>query len=288
MSITPEPVIPVPVSLSGVLKRSKELETVSDTSRLDTELLLSHVLKKNRAFLYTWPEQQLSADEQTAFQALFNRRIKGEPIAHLIGTREFWSLSLNVSPATLIPRPETELLVELALELPLTEQATVLDLGTGTGAIALALASEKPLWRICAIDTVVEAVALAERNRQQHGFENVRVFRSDWFSELGEQQFDLVVSNPPYIDANDEHLQQGDVRFEPGSALVASELGLSDLHAIVTGAGLHLKSGGWLILEHGYEQGDGIRQIMSKAGFSEVVTHVDLAGLDRATICCKT
>ncbi|MBQ0711849.1 MAG: peptide chain release factor N(5)-glutamine methyltransferase [Porticoccus sp.] len=274
----------MPVTLSELLKRSDELATVSDTSRLDTEVLLCHVLGKNRTFLYTWPEQLLSTSQQNQFQTLFNRRLKGEPIAHLTGTREFWSLSLNVSSATLIPRPDTELLVELALGLSLAEQAAVLDLGTGTGAIALALASEKPHWNICAVDAVAEAVALADENRRQLGFDNVRVFQSDWFSELNGQTFDLVISNPPYISASDDHLQQGDVRFEPGSALVADEAGFADLSTIISNANLHLSLGGWLILEHGYEQGDEVRQMMSLAGFSRVATHTDLAGLDRATI----
>lgn len=278
----------VPVTISELLKRSDELTTVSDTSRLDTEVLLCHILGKNRTFLYTWPEQLLSTSQQHQFQALFTRRLKGEPVAHLTGTREFWSLSLNVSSATLIPRPDTELLVELALGLPLAEQAAVLDLGTGTGAIALALASEKLHWNICAVDAVAEAVALADENRRQLGFDNVRVFQSDWFSELNGQTFDLVISNPPYISASDDHLQQGDVRFEPGSALVADEAGFADLGTIISNANLHLNSGGWLILEHGYEQGDEVRQMMSLAGFSRVATHTDLAGLDRATIGHKT
>jgi release factor glutamine methyltransferase len=274
----------VSVTISELLKRSDELTTVSDTSRLDTEVLLCHILDKNRTFLYTWPEQLLSTAQQHQFQVLFDRRLNGEPVAHLTGTREFWSLSLNVSSATLIPRPDTELLVELALGLSLAKQAAVLDLGTGTGAIALALASEKPHWNICAVDVVAEAVALADGNRQQLGFDNVRIFYSHWFSELSDQTFDLVISNPPYISATDDHLQQGDVRFEPGSALVSDEAGLADLGTIISNANLHLNPEGWLILEHGCEQGDRVRQMMSQAGFGRVATHVDIAGLERATI----
>ncbi len=288
MAVIPVPDTHVSVTISELLKRSDELTTVSDTSRLDTEVLLCHILGKNRTFLYTWPEQLLSTSQQHQFQALFSRRLKGEPIAHLTGTREFWSLSLNVSSATLIPRPDTELLVEIALGLSLAKQAAVLDLGTGTGAIALALASEKPHWNICAVDAVAEAVALADENRQQFGFDHVRVFQSDWFSELSGQTFDLIISNPPYISASDDHLQQGDVRFEPCSALVADKSGFADLCTIVSCAGLHLNPGGWLILEHGYEQGDEVRQMMSLAGFSGIATHADLAGLERATIGHKT
>jgi release factor glutamine methyltransferase len=282
------PVSLVPATISELLKRSDELATVSDTSRLDTEVLLCHILGESRTFLYTWPEHLLSTSQQHQFQVLFNRRLKGEPVAHLTGTREFWSLPFNVSPATLIPRPDTELLVELALDLPLADQAAVLDLGTGTGAIALALASERPHWSICAIDAVAEAVALAEENRQQFGFDHVRVFQSDWFSELGGQTFDLMISNPPYISASDDHLQQGDVRFEPGSALVAGEAGFADLGTIISNAKLHLNPEGWLILEHGYEQGSEVRRMMSLAGFDGVATHADLAGLERATIGQKT
>jgi release factor glutamine methyltransferase len=274
----------VPVTVSEILKRSEELASVSDTSRLDTEVLLCHILSENRTFLYTWPEHVLSAAQQCQFEVLFDRRLSGEPVAHLTGTREFWSLPFHVSPATLIPRPDTELLVELALDLQLADQSAVLDLGTGTGAIALALASERPSWSICAIDAVAEAVALADKNRQQFGFDQVRVFQSDWFSELGGQTFDLIVSNPPYISANDHHLQEGDVRFEPDSALVADEVGFADLGTIISNASLHLNPEGWLILEHGYEQGDDVRRMMSLAGFEGATTHADLAGLDRATI----
>jgi release factor glutamine methyltransferase len=279
-------VIPAnPSTISDLLKRSSELNDASDTPRLDIEILLSYVLEKDRSFLYAWSDHYLSDQQKSRFEALFERRIHGEPVAHLTGTREFWSLPLRVSPATLIPRPETELLVERILSLPLSEQSSVLDLGTGTGAIALALASEKPRWNITAVDTVYDAVQLAEENRQQLGFDNVQVYQSDWFSRVKQQQFDVVVSNPPYICAGDEHLQQGDVRFEPVSALVADDLGLSDIRTIVSAVHVYLKSGGWLLLEHGFDQGLAVRQIMLRAGFDEVMTYTDFAGLDRVSVC---
>ncbi len=275
------------LTISELLKQSSALLAVSDTPRLDVEILLGYVLGKDRSFLYTWPEHPLNTDQLHQFQRLFARRLNGEPVAHLTGLREFWSLSLKVSPVTLIPRPETELLVELALGLRLGEKASVLDLGTGTGAIALALASEKQHWNISAVDASAAAVALAEENREQLGFNHVQVFQSDWFSNLAEEQFDLIVGNPPYICANDQHLSQGDVRFEPSSALVADESGLADIRTIVAGADSHLKHGGWLMLEHGYEQAGQVREVMLQAGYCNVATHIDLAGLDRVTVCCK-
>ena len=193
-------------------------------------------------------------------------------------------MSLKVSEATLIPRPETELLVELAIALPLEHAALVADLGTGTGAVALALASERPLWQISAVDACPDALTLAEHNRRELGFDNVRVLQSDWFSALAGSRFDLVVSNPPYIDEADTHLQQGDVRFEPVSALVATDGGFGDLAVIIQNAGEHLNAGGWLLLEHGWQQGEMVRQLMKQAGFLAVTSHSDLAGRERVTV----
>ena len=270
--------------IASLMARSSELSGCSDSPRLDTELLLCHVLGKPRTYLYTWPEYRLLSAEVAGFNALFARRLQGEPIAYLIGRREFWSLSLKVSEATLIPRPETELLVELAIALPLEHAALVADLGTGTGAVALALASERPLWQISAVDVCPDALALAEHNRRELGLDSVRVFQSDWFSALVGSRFDLVVSNPPYIDEADTHLQQGDVRFEPTSALVATDGGFGDLAVIIQNAGEHLNAGGWLLLEHGWQQGERVRQLMNRAGFLAVTSHSDLAGRERVTI----
>lgn len=271
-------------SIASLIRRSAALADVSDTPRLDIEVLLGHVLQKPRTFLFAWPEHQLSEGEYGLFEALFARRLLGEPIAHLTGTREFWSLSLAVSPATLIPRPDTELLVETALQLSLPEGARVVDLGTGTGAIALALASERPAWQIFAVDSVSEAVSLAETNRRQLGLVNVDIRQSDWFATMGDLRFHLVISNPPYIDAADPHLQQGDVRFEPMSALVAEARGLGDLKIIIQQAPAHLNNGGWLLLEHGWQQAQAVREMMLAAGFDGVETRQDLGGRDRATM----
>lgn len=291
---THSPFISTLLTVSALLKKSAELSTLSDTPRLDVEVLLSHILDKDRSFLYTWPEHQLNEQQQQRFDDYFQRRSEGEPVAHIIGQREFWSLPFKVTPATLIPRPETELLVELALGLPVGDGAEVLDLGTGTGAIALALASEKKHWQITAVDAVPAAVQLAEENRQQlniklpNRFANVQVFQSDWFTELKGQLFDVIISNPPYICEGDQHLKQGDVRFEPLSALVADEQGLSDLQAIINGAQIYLKPNGWLLLEHGFEQGAAVQEMILNAGYEGVATHTDLAGKERVSLCCKS
>ena len=269
------------VCIAALLKQAITLQGVSDTPRLDAEVLLCHVLNKPRSYLYTWPERELEPDLQRAFEQLLQRRQRGEPIAHLLGTKEFWSLSLQVDDSTLIPRPETELLVEAGLELIDKASARILDLGTGTGAIALALASERPAWQIMAVDVVPEAVVLAEGNRRCLGFENVTVAESDWFSNLHRQKFDLIVANPPYIDRADPHLHRGDVLFEPSSALVSRNNGLADLEAIVADAGWYLSEAGWLLLEHGYQQAVEVSRLLSEAGFISVKSRRDLQGHER-------
>ncbi|MCA0893032.1 peptide chain release factor N(5)-glutamine methyltransferase [Microbulbifer agarilyticus] len=265
------------------LQRAIEL-TDSDSPRLDLEVLLCHLLGKSRAWLYTWPEQQLSDDQQAEFEQLLERRVAGEPVAHLTGSREFWSLPLKVNRSTLIPRPDTEVLVETVLALCPQTTARLLDLGTGTGAIALALASEKKHWQITAVDTMPAAVALAEENRGALGFGNVQILQSDWFSALGDATFDVIVSNPPYIDTQDPHLREGDVRFEPVSALVAGEKGLADIRTIAAQASGHLSESGLLLVEHGWEQGKAVRNIFSEYGYKDVETRLDYAGRERITL----
>ncbi|MDO3381974.1 peptide chain release factor N(5)-glutamine methyltransferase [Gilvimarinus algae] len=271
------------LTVAEALRQAARLNDVSDSARLDTEVLLAWVLGKSRSYLYTWPEATLAGAEQEHFEALMAARERGEPIAYLVGEQEFWSLPLKTARHTLIPRADTELLVEQALALALPAEARALDLGTGTGAIALALAKEKPRWTVLAVDRVAEAVALARENarRLQLG---ITVLQSDWFAALeGEPGFDLIVSNPPYIDADDAHLAQGDVRFEPTSALVAGGAGLDDLRAIAERARGFLNPGAWLLMEHGWQQGQAVRDLLSRLGYEAVRTHLDLAGHERIT-----
>lgn len=270
------------VTISELLQRSAEL-TDSDSAVLDTELLLSHALDVSRTYLKTWPDRQPDTDQVTTFTALFQRRIRGEPIAYILGHQGFWSLDLKVSEHTLIPRPETELLVETALELQLPPQSSVLDLGTGTGAIALALACERNDWNITALDFQPQAVALAEENRAAHKLDNVQIVQSNWFAALPAVKFDLIVSNPPYIENNDPHLSQGDVRFEPPSALVSGAEGLDDLILLIGQSVAFLKPNGWLLVEHGYDQGPGVSALFTEAGFSAVETRNDYNQMDRIT-----
>jgi len=257
------------------------------SGRLDAEILLSHCLGKPRAWLYTWPEQPVSDGCARRFRELLARRGEGHPVAYLTGVREFWSLPLAVSAATLIPRPETELLVAWALELALPAAAHVLDLGTGSGAIALALASERPRWRVTGVDASEAALQVARANARQLALERVVLETSNWYDGIGGRRFDLLLANPPYIDGADEHLARGDVRFEPRAALVAPQGGLADLALLATGAPGHLRDRGWILLEHGFEQAAAVREMLREAGFSAVTTRRDLAGHERVTGGCR-
>ena len=256
----------------------------SPTARLDAELLLAHVLGKPRTYLRTWPDRSPAEEQVSQFLGLVERRRAGEPVAYLIGQQGFWSLDLEVATDTLIPRPETELLVETALSLDLHEEARALDLGTGTGAIALALASERPTWSLVGVDRMPGAVALAERNRRRLAVPNARFLESHWFASLNAERFDVIVSNPPYIAADDKHLTQGDVRFEPLSALVAGIDGLDDIRLIIEHAPDHLASGGWLLLEHGYDQAEAVSALLSTRGFKDISNRRDLAGHTRISL----
>lgn len=256
----------------------------SPTPRLDAELLLAAALGKPRSYLRTWPERELDAEQLGLFRSHLQRRRQGEPVAYILGHQGFWSLDLEVAPHTLIPRPDTELLVESALALLPATPLAALDLGTGTGAIALALASERPGWQVTGVDRVEDAVALAERNRQRLQLDNVRFLHSHWFSALAGQRFGLILSNPPYIRADDRHLDQGDVRFEPSSALVAGADGLDDIRAIIQAAPQYLLAGGWLLLEHGFDQAEAVRELLATAGFSEAHSRRDLGGHERISL----
>ena len=256
----------------------------SPSAKLDAELLLAAALGKSRSYLRTWPEREVAADCAKAFAASLTRRRNGEPIAYILGRQGFWSLELDVASHTLIPRPDTELLVETALALLPATPATLLDLGTGTGAIALALACERPAWQVTGVDRVDEAVSLAEGNRARLQLANACFAASHWFSALADQRFDLIVSNPPYIAAGDPHLNQGDVRFEPSSALVAGVDGLDDIRTIIQQAPAHLQTGGWLLLEHGFDQAEAVRELLRKQGFALVESRRDLGGHQRISL----
>jgi len=252
--------------------------------RTDAEALLLHVLGQSRSWLFAHADDALDTDVRTAFEALVARRAAGEPVAYLTGRRGFWTLELEVTPATLIPRPETELLVELALErLPRDMACRVADLGTGSGAIALALASERPQAQVVATDASVDALAVARRNAQRLGIANVRFVQGDWLAPLTGERFALVVSNPPYIEAADPHLTQGDLRYEPAAALASGADGLDAIRRIVARAPAHLESGGWLLFEHGWNQGDAARALLRAAGYVQVFTTQDLEARDRVS-----
>lgn len=252
--------------------------------RAEAELLLLHALQKPRSWLFMHADDVLDLDVQTAYANLLERRARGEPVAYITGSRGFWSLELEVTPATLIPRPETELLVELALQrLPRDWSGAVADLGTGSGAVALALASERPQCRVTATDASAAALAVAARNAARLGIGNVVFAQGDWTAPLGDARFDLIVSNPPYIEADDAHLQHGDLRFEPASALASGRDGLDDIRRIVATARQHLLPGGWLLFEHGWNQGDAARALLEQAGYADVFTAQDLEQRDRVS-----
>jgi release factor glutamine methyltransferase len=303
---------------------SKQLEVAlnldSGSARIEVQCLLQAVLRVNRAYLLTYPEQLLGNEQQARFNALFERRLSGEPIAYLLGEREFYGLTFKVSPATLIPRPETELLVEQALQrIPhpdpslrspqpsdvTTSHSTrpsidngqvagypaggrgskfrVLDLGTGSGAIALSIAHARPNVQVVAVDASDAALEVAQFNAQRLNLRNVRLLHSDWFSALQDERFDIIVSNPPYIAADDAHLTQGDVRFEPSSALASGAHGLDDIRLICTQAKAHLNISGWLIFEHGYDQAEQVRRLLHQAGFAGIFSVRDLSGIERVS-----
>jgi release factor glutamine methyltransferase len=274
-------------TIAQCLQRSDELLTLSDSAQLDTQLLLAHCLQQSRTYLATWPERELSNEQLALFESLIARRKNGEPIAYLVEQQGFWSLDLQISAATLIPRPETELLVEHALLfLDHGQQSRILDLGTGSGAIALALAKELPNSDVVGVDVDLPSVDLAIANATKNNISNVSFLPGSWYSQVT-GVYDLIVSNPPYIAAGDPHLVCGDVRFEPLRALVSGSDGLVDLRVIISSAPIYLKAGGALMVEHGYDQKLAVRQLFEANQFDAIHCHQDLAGQDRITVGIK-
>jgi release factor glutamine methyltransferase len=269
-----------PVSVARALRES-------GLQACDANLLLQAVLDVNRAYLAAHHEQILSSRQAAACEKLIQRRRAGEPTAYILGEREFYGLNFKITPAVLIPRPETELLVEMTLEcMPQDQSCKVLELGTGSGNIALALARYRPLARITAVDCSEEALAVARQNAENllgADYRAVMFKNSDWFDALGGDTYDLIISNPPYIASDDAHLQQGDVRFEPTQALNGGAGGLDCIRQIIQGAPSHLCAGGWLLLEHGYDQAHACRELLAQSGFARRFCSKDLAGIQRVS-----
>lgn len=270
------------ISIQQLLKDSRLPD--SPTERLDLELLLAAALNKPTSYLHTWPEKLIDQQELTLFNEYLQKRLQGEPIAYILGEQGFWSLDLQVGKQTLIPRPDTELLVETCLNhTPKDKVLHILDLGTGTGAIALAIAGERPLAEVVGVDFIEEAIQLAEKNRARLKLTNVEFIQSNWFSHLIGQQFNIIVSNPPYIASDDPHLVEGDVRFEPKSALISGKDGLDDIRKIIQQAPDYLLENGWLFFEHGYQQAKAVQQLLTESGFINISTFYDLGDNERVT-----
>ena len=260
-----------------------KLKPHSESARLDAEILLADLLKKNRVYLIAHNDDIINHSTQQTYNALIQQRIEGIPVAYIIGYQEFWSLPLNVTPDTLIPRPETELLVAHALEVLPIENTSIIDLGTGSGAIAIALATERPNWKIVASDKCKQALRIAQDNAKKLGIQNIQFIESSWFDDIPKQQFDAVISNPPYIPTDDHHLSQGDVRFEPQSALISGQHGLDDIQHIARHSKHFLKNMGRFMIEHGYNQKKAIHQLLFEAGYQSINTIKDYQGHDRIT-----
>lgn len=255
-----------------------QLAAISESPQLDAELLLSRALDRPRSHLRAWPDKQPDDEQRAQFETLLARRLLGEPMAYILGEREFWSMNLQVNADTLIPRPDTEILVEAALQrIPNERPCRVIDMGTGSGAIALALKQERPLADVCASDASALALQMARNNAKHLGLD-IEFIEGNWWSPLNGRQFDVIVSNPPYIADADEHLRSGDLRFEPQSALAAGTEGLDDLRILVEGAPRHLAPGGWLLLEHGHDQGDAVRELLLAANLEQPGNRRDIAG----------
>jgi len=273
------------VTVTELLQKAEQIINSSESARLDAEILFCEVMQFNRSRIYSHPEQIVPDDKSTLFQSLIEQRQQGRPIAHLTGKKEFWSLELAINKDTLIPRPETELLVETALQMiPDDTIFNILDLGTGSGAIAIALASERPDCNIVATDINTNALMMAKKNATTHQLENIQFYLSNWYQNIPSQEFDLIVSNPPYIRQDDEHLSQGDVRFEPELALVAGADGMQAINIILGNAKQYLASNAYLLIEHGYDQKHSVHEAFLKYDFRQLKTFQDLFGQDRITM----
>ncbi len=272
------------LSIKVILSSATRLLNKEDAG-LEAQLLLQHALNVNRAWLIAHQNDALEPNIHAAYRALISRRLNGEPIAYILGYREFYGLKLKVTPDTLIPRPDTEALVEAALDkIPQNKKIQVLDLGTGTGAIALAIAHNRPHALLTALDASDTALKIAQENAKNLAITNIEFLQSNWFSELQNQTFDVIVSNPPYIAQNDVHLMQGDLRFEPASALASGADGLDDIKQIIANAQNRLTPHGCLLLEHGYNQAEEVATLLKQSGFCEIETIKDLGGNDRVTL----
>lgn len=269
----------------AIVRLARALGLQKREARLEARVLIARALDVDHAWLIAHDTDPTTPSQQRAIESLIARRAAGEPVAYILGEREFFGLHLAVTPAVLIPRPDTELLVEAALQrLPEHTACSVLDLGTGSGAVAIALARKRPMADVVAVDASAEALAVAQANVPRLGVDNVQCVAGNWYSALGGKQFDMIVSNPPYIPAADPHLEMGDLRFEPRNALASGSDGLHDLRVIIDGAPAHLASGGWLLLEHGWNQGAACRALLETRGFSETRTLRDLAGHERVSL----
>lgn len=269
---------------SAIQQASSILADSSDSAHLDAEVILCHVLDKPRSHLRAWPEKQLAEQHQTEFSTLIKQRHQGMPVAYITGTKEFWSRDFKVNSDVLIPRPDTELLIELSLNILLDiPRAHIVDLGTGSGIIAITLAAERPDIKVIAADLSFAALNIAKQNSAMHQTKSVQFIHSSWFDNIPASKFDLVISNPPYIDGKDPHLSQGDVRFEPNSALIADNLGLKDINDIADHSRHYLNDKGTLLIEHGYDQEVSVQAIFNSFGYQQIKTHHDLSGNPRVT-----
>jgi len=284
MTLTADPALSAAATVDTTLAwAARQLAARSDSPRLDAEVLLGHITGRSRAQLLARPELTLDPVTMQRFRHLVVRRAQGEPIAYLTGEREFWSRRFRVTPATLIPRPETELLIELALDLlPRDAPLHIADLGTGSGAIALTLALERPTCRVVATDLSADALEVARDNARRLGAANVEFRCGDWCAALAGEQFDLIVSNPPYVAADDPHLLEGDLPREPRLALTAGGSGLEAIERIVSEAPAHLVRGGWLLLEHGFDQADAVAALLRRCGYAQIGHRADIGGHRRA------